>query len=411
MTTDDPLAGLDDIAWDSLSHAYGSAEDVPDLLRALLSDDAEVRKEVMWALLSNIYHQGTRYEATSYAVPFLARLALNEATPERDHIVGLLSAIAIGFDAAYLPQGYDPDVDRQALAEVRTETPESWERKLDAWVAEESDEWQRKFRERMRPFKSLESTVRNAETVVRSYEAVRNELSALTGLLEVEDPGLRTEVAYLLSWFPEAAETSVPALIAMAGTETAPGPVATAIVALGLLGGPEVIPVVRPYAAGSEPVLRWAGAVALARLGAATPEVVANLAAATVEPPPDVTPPVPFLQGDYRGLAAKSLVTAAEIITPAILDAVLTGLSRSSEEGSFEITAATLRLTFPTGALDPLPPFDELTEPQRRVVRTLTQMGRSTWSWGNFTDILGDWGLPQNHDELCAYAGIPGPTP
>lgn len=410
MTTDDPFTGLDDIAWGSLHHAYGSAEDVPDLLRALLSEDEEVREEVRWALFSNIFHQGTRYEATSYAVPFLARLALSDDTPERHRIVELLSAIAIGYDEAYLPQGYDPEVDRRALADVRAETPESWERKLDAWVAEESDEWQRRFRERTRSLKSLESQIGSAGAVVLAYEAVQNELPVLTRLLDVGDPELRTAVAYLLSWFPEAAAESVPALIVMAGAEPATGAVATAIVALGLIGGPDVITVVQPYAADSESVLRWAAAVASARLGEATPEVVAGLAAATADPPTGVTPAVPFLEGDYRGLAAKSLVNTAGSISPAVLDALVTGRSRSSEEGSFAITAAALHLTFSTEALDPLPPFDELTESQRRVIRTLTQLERSTWSWGNFTDILGEWGLPRNHDELCAYAGLPGPT-
>ncbi|MEV1147390.1 hypothetical protein [Micromonospora sp. NPDC049799] len=34
----DPLAGLDDLPWESLHHAYGPAVDVPDQLRALRSD-------------------------------------------------------------------------------------------------------------------------------------------------------------------------------------------------------------------------------------------------------------------------------------------------------------------------------------------------------------------------------------
>lgn len=38
-----PLVQLDEVRWTSLQHAYGSAKDVPEQLRALRSDDAELR--------------------------------------------------------------------------------------------------------------------------------------------------------------------------------------------------------------------------------------------------------------------------------------------------------------------------------------------------------------------------------
>jgi hypothetical protein len=37
------LAGLDEVLWAGLTHAYGSAEDVPGMLRRLVSADAERR--------------------------------------------------------------------------------------------------------------------------------------------------------------------------------------------------------------------------------------------------------------------------------------------------------------------------------------------------------------------------------
>ncbi|MEW2556230.1 hypothetical protein AB0957_31460 [Streptomyces zhihengii] len=36
-----PLAGLDDVDWAGLSHAYGSAHDVPGHLRTLCGSDDE----------------------------------------------------------------------------------------------------------------------------------------------------------------------------------------------------------------------------------------------------------------------------------------------------------------------------------------------------------------------------------
>jgi hypothetical protein len=69
------LDGIDDIPWRELSHAYGSADDVSALLRALLAQDPAEVDEAADALWSSICHQGSVYSATPYAVPFLARMA------------------------------------------------------------------------------------------------------------------------------------------------------------------------------------------------------------------------------------------------------------------------------------------------------------------------------------------------
>jgi hypothetical protein len=92
------LAGLDAVPWRDLTHAYGSAEDVPELIRALQTapPDASGEDSPLWHLFGNIWHQGTVYEATAYAVPFLVELAAEPSTPNRTGILHLLSAIAQG---------------------------------------------------------------------------------------------------------------------------------------------------------------------------------------------------------------------------------------------------------------------------------------------------------------------------
>ena len=69
------LDGLAEIPWRDLSHAYGSAGDVPGLQRAIASGDDEAAGDAVHELFGNIWHQGSVYEATEYAVPFLARMA------------------------------------------------------------------------------------------------------------------------------------------------------------------------------------------------------------------------------------------------------------------------------------------------------------------------------------------------
>jgi hypothetical protein len=64
--------GLDQINWSHLEHAYGSARDVPDLLRALTSGDSEI--DVFERLFTALYHQGSVYSATPKVIPFLLQL-------------------------------------------------------------------------------------------------------------------------------------------------------------------------------------------------------------------------------------------------------------------------------------------------------------------------------------------------
>jgi hypothetical protein len=73
------------------------------------------------------------------------------------------------------------------------------------------------------------------------------------------------------------------------------------------------------------------------------------------------------------------------------------------------VATAALRLAFPRGAPHPLPPYNQLAEPQQRVVRTLAGLGSDTWRWGNFMSILRAWNLPSAHGECRAYAGLGAP--
>lgn len=72
---------LSEVPWDDLAHAYGSGigqaphEDVPGSLRLLGADDEETMGEGVYLLFSNVCHQGTIYEVTAHAFPFIAAWA------------------------------------------------------------------------------------------------------------------------------------------------------------------------------------------------------------------------------------------------------------------------------------------------------------------------------------------------
>jgi hypothetical protein len=120
------LEGLDDVPWRKLRHAFGGAGDVPDAIRALRSDDPDVREEALEELRTTIWHQETVYSATAPAVRFLADVALAEDTPPetRFWLVAQLAWIAEGTGAAAA----------EAHAAVREQLP-----RFLAWLDEEPD--------------------------------------------------------------------------------------------------------------------------------------------------------------------------------------------------------------------------------------------------------------------------------
>jgi hypothetical protein len=124
---------LDKIPWNDLTHAYGSAAAVPDLLRALrtAAPDLHGDDSPLWQLFGNIWHQGTVYEATAYAVPFLIELAADRQTPDRVGILSLLAEIARGtsYHDVHGNRSNDPDFEANRSREL------SWVRQAHEAVA------------------------------------------------------------------------------------------------------------------------------------------------------------------------------------------------------------------------------------------------------------------------------------
>jgi len=178
------------------------------------------RGHAVQKLYGNIFHQGSRYEATAYAAPFLAQLTLDRQV-----------------------RGMHRAVDDPAAA------------------------------------------LRSALDELAAYNAVRAEVPRLRGLLGDGDPYVRAAVAYLAGWFPEEAPGSVSALRGLLAAEARPGVAATAVVSAGLLGDTGLVSRLRKGLSGPEPLVRWADAIALSRLGNAGADVTGVLAAACVEPP------------------------------------------------------------------------------------------------------------------------------
>jgi hypothetical protein len=194
-----PLAGMEEIDWHSLHHAYGVADDVPKLLCLLLSSDRQVRDSAWEELYGNIWHQGDVYQATSYAVPFLVRMLDSKEVFDKDGILDFLNVVATA---------------QPCLSEDHT------------WMEPELAKQGRDFEA------ECERARLHAD---RAHEAVREGLDSYLAYLNHALPNVRQAAAALLCAFPEDAPRILPALAAQIEAEDEADVKSSLVQSLGLL--------------------------------------------------------------------------------------------------------------------------------------------------------------------------------
>ncbi|MCO8274715.1 hypothetical protein M1L60_29375 [Actinoplanes sp. TRM 88003] len=208
------------------------------------------------------------------------------------------------------------------------------------------------------------------EDGLRAYEAVGAGLPVLLPLLA--EPELADSAAYVIGWY-----RGEHAALAVHGSPTS-------IVACGLAGS-------TPRTADDSPLMRWAGAIAAARLlgTAAGDDVRAELldwAASGRER--DHT--VPYLEGDLAGYALLSLpLVGVDAFEPA-----LARLRQVSAEPALTALGVALRQAFPDGPVD-----GRLTPRQQRLVQVVAENPSAGLydgvEFANFSLLLAEYGLPR----------------
>ncbi|GAA2285514.1 hypothetical protein GCM10010415_64450 [Streptomyces atrovirens] len=121
--------GLHDIDWSSMGHAYGTAEELPVLLTALCSPDADERAKALDRYYGAVHHQGDVYGATTASLPFLLELAGDDTTPDRAEVVRLLVSIA-GTSVERCGDEYVGDVDYAGAAAALRARAEAFDEQL-----------------------------------------------------------------------------------------------------------------------------------------------------------------------------------------------------------------------------------------------------------------------------------------
>src|SRR5437016_5632955 len=126
------LAGLDDVDWASMEHGYGPATDVPDMLRGMLSADAEVWYRSLNDFWDKVHNEGHMSDCTVACVPFLVEIALRPGTDSRWAVLDLIASIGGVADEGFMfwDRGEENTVDifslhAAARAAINTELPPS----------------------------------------------------------------------------------------------------------------------------------------------------------------------------------------------------------------------------------------------------------------------------------------------
>lgn len=86
------------IDWGALTHAYGSAEDVPEILAGLRSADPDVREWALDRFHMGVHHQSSVYDSTVASLPFLVETLLDPDAGDRPALAELIVSICAGLE-------------------------------------------------------------------------------------------------------------------------------------------------------------------------------------------------------------------------------------------------------------------------------------------------------------------------
>lgn len=364
------LDHLDAIDWSKLTHAYGPATDVPDMLRALASADRKERYAALHAAYGNIFHQGTRYPATPHAIPFLIELAADPDAHDLGEVLTLLTHCVAG----YFSPTFGPVTASGAI-----------------WGAA------------VPPMTDYGET---AEILAACERAAAPAIPVALRLLADGPPDARARAAHLLAALHAFAPRHD--LVAQVrGRLMAEGePAVRAMLAFALthLLPPGDPGLARLFDEDPDPLVRALAALGCVRRGQASAAMIAALLDWLTDEDLDRRyAALPFqadgLAGDIGALLPQLEKDALSRALPTLRERLRT----ARDFGAVGLLQAALTAAFG----DDPPPEDaaQLSPAQRELLEALAH-NQAFWSLGNALSLLLDRGLPSLREEMAAYLGI-----
>ncbi|MCB9698821.1 MAG: hypothetical protein H6738_18715 [Alphaproteobacteria bacterium] len=338
------LQAVEKVPWAELEHAYGPAEDVPALLRALARGKPEERASALDALGGNVFHQGSVYDATPPVARFVVAL-VEAAHPDTAELLGYLACLAVN------------DPGQQSLAGGG-----------DPWAG-------------AKPVGEEAPFVLTAREVARIGPAV-------VRLIEHADPGIRLAASFLASFLPAVARPVATAAARQLHVERDERTLASLVLLLGQLHSAPVRKLV-PEAG----LVRDAAVLATAR---ARPEALGGAEIADLRELGRSDRRVedfPWFDGDLPR-AARVIEEGLALDPPeALLDAVEQALLGDDPRAASDRIATARRRLFPE-AWRPTPKFlrSDLDEHQLRFCHLLVdradRLGDEYPYWAH-TEMIG----------------------
>ena len=348
------LEALDDVDWQAVQAAFGSAKDVPGLLRALAAPGlgAQAAEELVTRLSVELSIEDTwLVEASALALPFMLELGAQPEVTARAAVLELALQLARAAQAI------------RALAEVPEEQAE-------------------------------QQTFADALTL-----ALAEHEAQLTQLMADQDPQVRAHAALLLS--PAHPADSAPrsivrAISAALAWEQDPLAKVACIAALEQLGAREVA---RPSLDDPSFAVRLAAALSLVQVDDAGPRTLAVLSEALADPAQ--TRESYGEASRFRPLTlARSICSAGALRASALLPGLLQLLLESSPYAADATLEPLLECFFAEGVASP-PSYE-----QAAVLHALARHGQYFRGVANPQAILAARNLPITRAELDELAEL-----
>jgi hypothetical protein len=357
------LQGLDDVPWKDLEHAYGSAADVPGLLRKLLDSDPKVRSDVLRTLYSNVFHQGTRYPATPHVIPFLIEMCANPVVPDRYDLLRYWGSLIAGyFSVQKRPCWGDGETIYQCGEIQEAEADEPYSAAL--------------------------------------HEIYRESLKGhelLSDLLVSEEMNVRVGAAWVLACLPTMAGSSVPILEARVRDEPSGWVRAGIAFALGELGASATLR--RMATEDAFAAVRCMATCQLARIDPtnALIEPLVHFVSEAI----DGYENIPGAGGKSTEDAAFSISHLSPEVQRTAIPAICDRLDQARSFDTMPLVGTLLSAAFRKRQEVPT----ELTDPQRQVLARMVNT-EELWSIGNLSSTFRAYGLPQNREQCAKLIGV-----
>lgn len=377
---------LRSVDWARYHHAYGPADDVPELLMAVANADRDVEafSSAASALWGNVFHQGTRWGVTAKTVPFFIELLMTgpQAVRARRFLVTYLHHLALGYPDSVFP-GHFP------LGEVVAIATE-----LEAigipQQALAGDVFGDDLPDDVRAVQDRIGAVWERDC----FLAVERSVPSVLQLLEADDDGLVGDALALLSSFPGQRAASSPRLWALAKDADAVGLRGPALVALSRLG----VDVVEPARVlmDADDGLDGLYAACAEIIGSASPSEIARRR--LVQLPQDVGEIECAFSGSVTNLVAWCVEKAPPSDSALAFKQLESMLVSAKGFKKLNVLDRLLKLAFPDQVLAPLSPL------QRQAIEASVAhaMWRDDMIFANQNDVFRAHGLPTTRDELRA---------